>query len=62
MDIGVIKNWSVLYFGETSMCLCRIVSVNIRYVKNVLKIHNKTKGKTKENVLLRECFILLDLT
>ena len=41
---------SVLYFGKTSMCLCQIVSGNIRYVKKIaLKTHDKTNGKTKEN-------------
>ena len=54
MDIGVIQNWSMfasfcLYFGETSVCLCCIVSGNIRYVKNALKTHGKNQGKTKEN-------------
>ena len=34
------------------MCLCRIVSCNMRYVKNALKTHDKTKEKTKDN-----CFI-----
>ena len=31
------------------MCLCHIVSGNIRYVKNALKTHDKTNGKTKEH-------------
>ena len=49
MGIGVIKNGpclhhSGLYFGETSMCLYRIVSGNIRYVK--------TKGKKNRMVLI----------
>ena len=40
---------SVLYFGETSMCLCHIVPDSIRYVENALKTHDKTNGKTKEH-------------
>ena len=31
------------------MCLCHIVSGNMRYVKIALKSHDKTNGKTKEN-------------
>ena len=31
------------------MCLCHIESSNIRYVKNALKTHDKTNGKTKKN-------------
>ena len=52
-----MKNWSmflhhsVLYFGETSMCLCRIVSVNTHYVKKCFKkLTTKLKGKQKRMV------------
>ena len=31
------------------MYLCHIVPDNIRYVKNALKTHVKTNGKTKEH-------------
>ena len=61
MDIGEIKkigpclHHSVLYFGETSMCLCRIVSVNIHYVK---KCYKNSRQNQRENK--RECFSLLE--
>ena len=37
----------VFYFGETSMCLCHIVSGNIHYLKNALKITTKLMAKQK---------------
>ena len=36
------------------MCLCHIVSGNIRYVKNALKTHVKTNEKTKKWFYLLE--------
>ena len=45
------------------MCVCRIVSSNIRYVKNAVKTHDKTKGKAKENgFIYYNRGILLDFT
>ena len=38
-------------FGETSMCLCHIVSGNIRYVKKCFKNHDKTNRKKMRLVL-----------
>ena len=54
---------SVLYFGETSMFLCHIVSGNIRYIKNALKTNDKTNEKTKENgFIYQNRGILFDFT
>ena len=50
----------VLYFDETSMCLCTMASANIRYVKNALKTHDKTNGKTKETGFIYQNTIFIN--
>ena len=68
MDIGILKNWSMFasfcfIFFETSMCLCRIVSGNVVYMKKCFKTHNKNKEKTKCNgFICQNTGILLDFT
>ena len=65
IKIGPCLHHSVLYFGETSMCLCCIISSNIRYVKNIpKKLMTKLKGKQKRMVLFIRAevyhYVLLD--